>query len=349
MEIHLQQLIRGQSPTMDVAAIVANDTRYTQEEFIDGAKIVRVASFGLVASMPVCPGLTSAIRRSPAQLVNIHMPNPGAALAFLLSGHKGKLVVTHHADTIGRKLLRRLSDPIVDRLMKRAARIIVTTARYRDSSVELEAYREKCRVVPLGIDVQQAASADLEIARQLRQQYGDRFILAVGRLVPYKGFDVLIRAMKQVDAKLLVIGTGPMRDVLARLIAAEGVGAKVTLQGHVEELGPYFAAASVFVFPSVTRAEAFGIIQLEAMAAGLAVINTNIESGVPEVSLDGKTGITVPPGDVTALAEAMQLLLERDDLRRQYGEAARERARAEYSADLMCMRTIKVYDEVLKT
>jgi glycosyltransferase involved in cell wall biosynthesis len=349
MEIYLKQLIRGQSPTIDVAAIVANDTRHTQEEFIDGAKITRVASFGLVASVPVCPGLTSAIRRSPAELVHIQMPNPGAAFAFLLSGHSGKVVVTHHADIIGKKLLRRLSDPIVDRLMKRAARIIVTSARYRDSSLELEPYREKCRVVPLGIDVQQAASADLLIAQQIRQQFGDRLILAVGRLVPYKGFDVLIRAMKQVDAKLLVIGTGPMHDVLTRLIATKGVGAKVTLLGHVEEIRPYFAAASFLAFPSVTRAEAFGIVQLEAMSAGLPIINTYVNSGVEDISLNGKTGITVPPGDVTALAEAMQLLLERDDLRRQYGEAARERASAEYSADLMCKRTIKVYDEVLKT
>jgi glycosyltransferase involved in cell wall biosynthesis len=349
MEIHLQQLIRGQSTTIDVAAIVAGDARRTQVESLDGAKITRVASFGVIASMPVCPGLTSAIRRSPADLVHIQMPNPGAALAFLMSGHTGKLIVTHQADIIGRKLLRRLSDPIVDRLMKRAARIIITTARYRDSSSELKTFRDKCRVVPLGIDIQQAATADPLVVRQIRQQYGDRLILAVGRLVPYKGFDVLIRAMKQVDAKLLIIGTGPMHDVLTRLITTENVSAKVTLQGHVEDIRPYFAAASFFAFPSVTRAEAFGIVQLEAMAAGLPVINTNIESGVEDISLDGKTGITVPPGDESALAQAMQLLLNREDLRHQYGEAARERAWAEFSADMMCVRTMKVYDEVLST
>ena len=117
----------------------------------------------------------------------------------------------------------------------------------------------------------------------------------------------------------------------------------------MDDVRPYFAAASVFVLPSVTRAEAFGIVQLEAMAAGTPVINTSVNSGVEDISLDGKTGITVSPGDTAALADAMRLLLNRKDLRRQYGEAARARVNAEFTTDLMCMKTMKVYEEVLKT
>lgn len=349
METYLQQLIREQSAAISVSAVVANDKRHTKIEALDGAEITRVGSFGAIASMPVCPGLASSIRRRPADIVHIQMPNPGAALAFLLSGHNGKLVVTHHADIIGRKLLRRLADPIVTRLMERASRIIATTSRYCDSSPELLPYREKCRIVPLGIDVQQAASADPLVTSSLRRQFGDRFILAVGRLVPYKGFDVLIRAMKLVDAKLMIIGAGPLHDTLTKLAASEGVEAKVIVQGHVDDVRPYFSAASIFVLPSVTRAEAFGIVQLEAMAAGIPVINTRINSGVEDISLDGETGITVPPGDVRALAEAVRLLLDQKDLRRQYGEAARARVNAEFTTHLMCLRTMKVYDEVLKT
>jgi glycosyltransferase involved in cell wall biosynthesis len=116
---------------------------------------------------------------------------------------------------------------------------------------------------------------------------------------------------------------------------------------RVSDLSPYFAAASIFVLPSVTRAEAFGVAQVEAMAAGLPVINTDIDSGVPEVSLDGQTGLTVPPGDETALAQAINTLLDRNDLRLQFGSAAAARAKAEFTADRMTARTMTLYDEVL--
>ena len=117
--------------------------------------------------------------------------------------------------------------------------------------------------------------------------------------------------------------------------------------GRVEDVGPYFAAASFFVLPSVTRAEAFGLVQLEAMAAGLPVINTDIDSGSAEISLDGRTGITVPPRNVNALSEAMNLLLDRNDLRDQYGETAKARVYSEYTSEVMASRIFSVYSEIL--
>ncbi len=174
-----------------------------------------------------------------------------------------------------------------------------------------------------------------------------RFILAVGRLVPYKGFDVLIRAMRWVDAKLVLIGTGPLGEDLRKLARSEGVEAKVSMPGRVDEIASYLAAASLFVLPSLTRAEAFGIVQLEAMATGVPVVNTELDSGVPEVNVHGQTGFTVPPGDPQALASAIQTLLDRQDLRDQFGRAAKERVHSEFTADLMCSRTMRVYEEVL--
>jgi glycosyltransferase involved in cell wall biosynthesis len=97
----------------------------------------------------------------------------------------------------------------------------------------------------------------------------------------------------------------------------------------------------------VTRAEVFGMVQLEAMAAGLPVINTDIDSGVPEVSMDGRTGITVDPRDVTGLSKAIRPLLDNRDLRNRFSEAARARVHVEFSADLMAERTISLYSEVL--
>ena len=347
METHLRDLAERQTGVADVHVIVANHRRRTERMLAQDVRVTRVARMMTIASMPVCPGLAGAIRRGPADLVHIHMPNPGAAQAFLMSGHEGKLVLTHHADTMGRKILRRLSDPFVNRLMERASRIIVTSDRYLNSSSELLRFRDKCVVIPLGIDLNALTSDDDERSTRIRGEFGERVIVAVGRLVAYKGFDVLVRAMKDVDARLLLIGGGPEYDALRRLAAAEGVKDRVVMPGRVDDLRPYFRAAAFLVLPSVTRAEAFGMVQLEAMAAGLPVINTDIDSGVPEVSINGQTGITVVPGDAEALSHAMRLLLDRADLRARLGEAARERVHSEFTADLMAERTMALYGEVL--
>lgn len=345
IEKHLQQLVCRHSRALDVSVIVANDSVRSESEWQDGARISRVGSLGALASMPITPGLAWAIRRSEADLIHLHTPNPGGALSMLAAGLTQRLVITHHADTLGRKFLRQMADPAVRQVMKRASAIIVTSRRYLESSEELSPYREKCRVIPLGIDEPERASVAVENGRA---RSGDKIVLALGRLVAYKGFDVLIRAMKSVDAKLLLIGTGVKAAELLELVKKESLENKVTLRGHVEDLGPCFRAASVFVLPSVSRAEAFGMVQLEAMAAGLPVINTDIDSGVPEVSVNGETGLTVAPGDVSGLAEAIQLLMDRHDLREKFGRAARARVHAEFSADLMAERTLSVYRDVMQ-
>jgi rhamnosyl/mannosyltransferase len=347
METHLHDLAVRQALTVAVSVIVANSARRSEYAVMEGVCVKRVARIATIASMPVCPGLSAAIRSVPADLVHVHMPNPGAAQAFLMSGHTGKVVVTHHADTVGRQFLRWFSDPFVNRLMQRASSVIATSSRYLDSSSELIPFRDKCRVIPLGIDVCNVTCKDSTAIQRIRQEFGDRLILAVGRLVPYKGFDILIRAMKHVDAKLLLIGAGPEYNALSTLAVSERVDGKIALLGRVDDIRPYFAAASFFVLPSVTRAEAFGMVQLEAMAAGLPVINTYVDSAVPEVSIDGQTGITIAPRDVAGLSSAMRLLLDRRDLRDRFGESAKTRVNNEFNADLMAERTISLYSEAL--
>lgn len=349
MEIHLQQLVSRQSKVMDVAVIVANDLRRTQIEVVDGARISRVSSLGVFASMPITPTTVWHIRQNKADLIHLHTPNPGAALAFLASRHSGKLIITHHADTMGREKLRRISGPFVQKAMERAAAIIVTSKRYMDSSEELAPFRDKCRIIPLGVDPAPFERTDVTASQNIRTKYGERLILAVGRLVPYKGFEYLIRSMRNVSGVLLLVGTGQMQEALLSCIYECGVRDKVTMLGHVDEIAPYYRAASIFVIPSITRAEAFGVVQMEAMASGVPVINTDIPSGVPEVSLHGKTGLTVPPKDPEALANAITLLLDNAALRQQFGKAARERVHDRFSVKKMVAQTMDVYDSVMSS
>jgi rhamnosyl/mannosyltransferase len=349
METHLQSLVSGMHRNYAVEVLVANDHAHRQVEHLDGAKIRRVPTFGTLASMPLTPTLPYELWRSHTDLVHVHTPNPGAAFALAASGYHGPLIVTHHSDTLGRRQLSRLIAPFVRHMMTRADAIIVTSQRYLDSSSELAPYAKKCHIIPLGIDEEAFRSPRTADVQDIQERFGSRIVLAVGRLVEYKGFRHLIRAIKQLDANLVIIGTGPEASALQSLANDLSIQSRVHFVGRVIELAPYFAAAQVFAFPSISRAEAFGMVQLEAMAAGLPVVNTDIQSGVPEVSIHGQTGWTVPPGDSEALANALQSLLENEEMRLRMGAAARCRVMTQYGVEQINVRTMELYEAVLRT
>lgn len=347
IETHLRDLVSQQSASMAVEVLVANETARMQSEYLDGAKIVRLPTVARLASMPICPSLPFFLSRRPDSLLHIHLPNPWAALSLMASTHRGPVILTHHSDTLGRRRLRRLSDPLVCRAMDRASAIIVTSRRYLETSEELVAYREKCHVIPLGIDPSVFARVEPAGVESIRQQYGSNLILAIGRLVGYKGFEYLVDAMREVDATLLLIGTGPLRDRLKNRIAILGLQKKVRMLGYIDNVAPYFKAAQMLVLPSISRAESFGMVQLEAMAAGLPVVNTEIDSGVPEVSPHGITGLTVAPRDSSALSHAINSLLRSPEMRQQYGQNGLQRVRQHYSVRHMVERTLRIYESAM--
>jgi rhamnosyl/mannosyltransferase len=202
------------------------------------------------------------------------------------------------------------------------------------------------RVIPFGIDAAELAQADPGEVGEIRRRFGGRIVFAAGRLVYYKGFEYLVRAMRGVDGRLLIAGDGPLRGVLERTAAELGLGDRVTLLGAVPDLRPYYHAADVFALPSVARSEAFGIVQMEAMACGLPVVNTALDTGVPFVSPDGVTGVTIPPADPDALADVLTRLLDDPALRARLGAAGRARVAGELSAGTMARRTLDLYRAV---
>jgi rhamnosyl/mannosyltransferase len=156
--------------------------------------------------------------------------------------------------------------------------------------------------------------------------------------------------MTKVRGKLLIIGDGPLGGELRSLASQLGVTGKIIFAGEIQnaDVIPYYQAADVFALASVARSEAFGIVQIEAMASGLAVVNTSLDSGVPFVSLDGQTGLTVPPADSDAMAAALNRLLDDHDLRKMFSAAAVRRAQQEFNLETMATRTQILYGSVLK-
>jgi rhamnosyl/mannosyltransferase len=350
IEIYLQLLVRHQAVNCTVKVIVASNGIRSMNECMDGAELFRLGSLGTLKSMPLCPALPWHIGRAQADIIHMHMPNPAAAFAYVVSRCRIPLVLTHHSDTMGRAEIRRLSEPFVQEAMRRASRIIVTSRRYADTSLELEPHLDKIEVIPHGIDPSKFEDAEKEEVSNIQSRYGPRLVIAIGRLVPFKGFEILIEAMRKVPGNLLIIGEGPLRRHLEEVARDCGNSERVFFMGKIDnsQLVNYLSAADVFTMPSISRAESFGIVQLEAMAAGIPVVNTSIDSGVPEVSLDGITGMTVPPADARSLARALTTLLADRETRLKMGEAGRARVRKEFSGEQMSMRTMRVYDEVLR-
>jgi len=347
IETHLRLLADGLSKSSEVEVLVHNAGRSTVREHVDDIDVTRAATLGRLASTELSPALVRALSTRQYDVVHLHTPNPMGMLAYCLArkpaGHR--LIVTHHSDVVRQIWLRRAFQPVFTEVMQRAEAIIVTSARYLETSVELRPYRDKCVVIPYGIPVPEAKAPPLPVAAEFASRHRRRVVLSIGRLVYYKGFDVLLSAMTRIDGALIIAGSGPLEQSLRRQIQALSLTERVLLLGDVsnEQVGRLFPAAQVFALASIARSEAFGIVQLEAMAAGLPIVNTELDSGVPEVSVHGVTGLTVPPGDAQAFSSALNSLLEDAGLRTRLGEAGRIRAKTQFAVEPMIRSIESLY------
>ena len=174
-------------------------------------------------------------------------------------------------------------------------------------------------------------------------------MLFVGRLVPYKGVEILIRALENVKARLWIVGTGPLEASLKNLVREKGIADRVLFLGHVpdEDLVTYYHACDLFALPSITNQEMFGLVQLEAMACSKPVISTTVPTGVPWVNQHGKTGYTVTPGNSAELKQAIQRLLSSPQLRDEMGAAGRARVQRHFTSTRMAEGILQVYQETL--
>ena len=148
----------------------------------------------------------------------------------------------------------------------------------------------------------------------------------------------------------MIIGRGALEVELKALAAKLHLDGKVAFLGRVEDdkMAAYYHSCDMFVLPSVARSEAFGIVQLEAMACGKPIINTDLPTGVPRISRNGETGITIPPADSSALAAAMNRMFHDSDFRKECGRNALARVATCFSAKQMIQDVCRVYEEVLE-
>jgi glycosyltransferase involved in cell wall biosynthesis len=368
IESHVQTLARGQAELGCLVSVLCvshadrfgNDITHARlrktvsNEDKDGAvHVERVGRWFGVSRLEVCPSLPWRIRQLTAQadIVHLHTPNPLMLAGWWLAGNrKVPMVVTHHSDVIKQRLLRYAVAPFESRVYSKAKRIFSDSPTYGQGSPALQRHEDKVSILPLGIDLQPFEITDTDFcpnADTLKATPSCPLWLMVGRMTYYKGYHIALEALARVPGTLVIVGNGPLEAELKGQAERLGVGERIVWKSHAspKELIALYHSATALWFPSVARSEGFGLVQVEAMAAGCPVINTAIPaSGVSWVSQHEVSGLTVPVGDANAFAAAANRIAGENGLRAKLSQGARERAEKKFDARVMAKRSLEMYE-----
>jgi glycosyltransferase involved in cell wall biosynthesis len=355
IETHVRTLAKAQAELgASVRVLCVNHQSGPTIVEQDGpVEVVRVRRLASVAKIDVCLDLVGELQKSNADVLHLHVPNPTMIMALLAARQVAdSIVVTYHSDAIKQRVRRTLFRPLERRFYRRVQMILPTSPKYVGGSSFLQSYADRLHVLPLGIDLSpylDPSAEDRAEADRIRNRQAGPLWFSCGRMVYYKGFEVAIQALAQVPGTLLLAGDGPARSRLEAEAKRLGLVDRVIFLGAVPRVLPYYLAAEAFWFPSNARSEAFGIVQVEAMASGCPVINTSIpDSGVSWVSPHEETGLTVPVDDADALAASARRLLEEPGLRDRLAAEARARAAKEFDHRVMAQRSLAIYNQVLR-
>jgi rhamnosyl/mannosyltransferase len=339
----------GMADRFDTSVLACMPRGRARTDIVNGVTVRRAMSFGMFLGMPVSPSYLFEFRKAAkkADLVHLHLPFPPADIAQVLFGDRDiPVVATWHSDLVRQRAIMPVYGPFMRRFLERADRIIVPSRSVLERSGDLRPFGHKCEVVPLGIPI---PGKEPEWVSMPQVGDDEPVVLYAGRLAYYKGIHQLIRAMRGVDAKLVIVGKGEREFALKRLAYEEGLEDRVLFTGPVsdEEMDGWYRRCDVFVLPSTSVAETTGIVQMEAMARRKPVVNTSLQTDVPEVSQDGVTGITVDPDSPAALSTAIKRLLADDGLRSWLGENGRLRVQEHYNVKRMNAAVADIYEELL--
>jgi len=349
METVLADLCNGTSSAWDVHVVAANEGRTTVRERCDEVSVVRTAAYGQAASVSLCPALPWHLWTHPADCFVLHEPNPIAGTALWLRTPSRRLIVWHHSDLV-RPWWAPPTYGRVQKVLYRRADCVIASSPTLAAESPLVQCARRTAIIPFGIDLARYRRDDAERRSEvetIRARFPGPRLLFVGRLVYYKGLQVLLQAAREWHGTVVIVGEGPLEPELRRLAADLGLGERVQFVGRVEDdcLPAFYQACDAFVLPSLARTEAFGVVQVEAMAAGLPVVSTRLPTGVPWVNQDGDTGLIVPPDDDAALAAALGRLAASETLRRTLGSGAQRRADRLFSRE----RMVRAFHDVVET
>ena len=251
-------------------------------------------------------------------IIHVHHPDPMSFLALLFIKFKGKLVIHWHSDIIRQKYIYKFYKYVENCILKKSDLILCTSPNYYTKNPVLSEFLNKTKYLPIGLDLN-TLKINEDLYNSLKSNDTNSFkIIFIGRLVGYKGLKYLIKAFSSLNHQfeLNIVGDGPLLLEMKNLVNELKLDNQVNFLGNIndEDKYSYLKYSDILVLPSISRNEAYGIAQIEAMAFGKPVISTKIHrSGVDWVNDDGKTGFVVPIQDSKALSISInKLFIEKD-------------------------------------
>lgn len=372
IENFLTDLIQAQvSQGLQVAALVHDhDIQWqrffasVQPETQTNPLIYRVPSYGRLLYAPISPQFLfwtqRVIKAYQPDVLHFHLPNTSTLWALMLPAARRIPWVLHwHSDVVSSidnrvAMAYRAYRPFEQAMLRQAQAVIATSPPYLSSSMALQDWQQKSRVIPLGIAVQRLPEPTETALTWAQQKWQPKLqrILHIGRLTYYKGQKVLIEALQRSpQAQLLIVGKGELQTELAQLIQQHQLQSRVKLLGFCdnEQLHALLSSCDVFCLPSLERTEAFGVVLMEAMRYAKPVIASQVEgSGMGWVVDAEKTGLLVKPNDVDSLVHVIQQLVDTSRCQ-QYGQAGYQKFKQQFDIEQVSQANTQLYHDVLSS
>ncbi|HIF9056733.1 TPA: glycosyltransferase [Photobacterium damselae] len=359
LETVVADISEGVSNNHEVTVLATDNSDQKTSEKINEVNILRSKEWFSFASVSFAPKyiINYLNKVKEMDIIHVHLPNPLANFSIFLGWflfYKPKKIVVHwHSDIIKQKTILKYYKPFQNWLLKKSDIIIVTSSNYLEYSEQLEGFKHKCQVIPIGIHSIEK-NVKPKLVESIRQKYlkdnEDILIFSLGRHIYYKGFEYLLESMIDIDhVKLIIGGSGPDTQKYKNYLNRYNLNEKVFFIGRVseDELPSFYAAADIFCFPSIEKSEAFGVVQLESMSVGTPIISTNIKgSGVPWVNKDKISGIICEPKSSSSLNQALYLLKNNPSLRKSLATGAKDRYLSSFTADSMNKKILDVYKSI---
>ncbi|MEA3552987.1 MAG: glycosyltransferase [Campylobacterota bacterium] len=330
--------------------LCSNTKPVYEENDFNNYTVFRTASYGLILSTSITPQLIYKFLNiyKNYDIIHVHAADPIAFLALFLIRPKIKVVVHWHSDIIRQKKSLKFFLPLQNWVLNFADKVIVTSDNYAKHSLALKNFKNKINIVPIGISNQSLVS-NIDNVKRIKKKYNNKkIIFALGRLVSYKGFDYLIESSKYLNDEFVILigGTGIEEKFLQNIISINNLEKKVELIGYISEneKNDYLEACFLFCLPSITKAEAFGVVIVEAMSFSKPIVSTNmIESGISWVNENNITGIQVSPKSSKELANAFNKISNDDNLYKLMSKNSLQRYNKLFTRENMTKLLIKLY------
>lgn len=294
---------------------------------IDDIDITRCRSYLEIASMPIAPTMVIKARKKTKEvdIVCVHFPFPLADLSLMFTLRRPPIIVFWHSNIVAQRKLKWVTYPLVLLTLWRASRIVVTSRKMIDNSSLLQQFSKKVETIPYGLP-------EFDKSIRFKSKTRDCFLL-IGRHVSYKGMEIAIKAMRNVEVGLVIVGDGPLFEKHKLLADTLEIQDKIKFEKNAsdEQVSKLIHDCIGLIVPSILHNEAFALVQLEAMRQKRPIINTRLPSTVPTVARDQQEGLTVEPNDPEALSDAMNKLACDPELANKLGNRGYSRFKSHYT------------------